>query len=274
MSGHGSTRDPGCLDMFPGVYSETDWKGMAEEPMKILQILKYNQIGFMATQMLHLAIVLIWCLATRVPGFNLYDGSEAVNANTHSGWWLAADIMVLAMGLMAPYFTLHYVREENREKVETGMKSTADWLMAYIIIAILGGIMAGVHAGLSLSELVRDCNSATFCRDYQYMQIALVVLLFVLMILLWWSAALGYTYRLNIQGAVTYGGLRPTITTKPLAGGNDVEEGRESASPYPSANSQIMTPLLQMRMQQQQQGGGGVGKFRHTPGTRAPVRMK
>jgi hypothetical protein len=269
--------------MFPGVYSETDWNLMADKPVKILQILKYNQIGFMATQMLHLAIVLIWCLATRVPGFNLYDGSEAVNANTHSGWWLAVDIMVLAMGLMAPYFTLHYVMEDNQQKVETGMKSTADWLMAYIIIAILGGVMAGVHAGLSLSELMRDCNSATFCRDYQYMQIALVILLFVLMVLLWWSAALGYTYRLNIQGAVTHGGLRPTITTKPLAGGGgggDVEEGGQPAPQYPGASSQIMTPLLQMRMQQQQQqggsggGGGGVGKFRHTPGTRAPVRMK
>lgn len=265
----GRNRDPGCWDMFPGVYSETDWIRMKDQPWKILQILKYNQIGFVATQMIHLAIVLVWCLATRVPGFNLYDGSEPVNANTHSGWWLMADVIVLAMGLMAPYFTLHYAVEGSEEKVETGVQSTAEWLLAYVIMAVLGGIMAGVHAGLSTSELVRECNSATFCRDYQYMQIALVINLFVLVALLWWSAALAYTYRLNIKGAIAHGGLQPTIASKKI-GHDDVETGGVPQS----ANSQIMTPLLQMRMQQQQQQQAG-GKFRHNPsGVRTPLRMK
>lgn len=241
---------------------------MANSPGRMLRILKYNQIGFLATQMLHLAIVLVWCLATRVPGFNLYDGSEAVNANTHSGWWLMADVIVLAMGLLSPYFTLHYAVEGNIQTVETGVQSTAEWLMAYVIVAVLGGIMAGVHAGLSIPELVRDCNSATFCRDYQYMQIALVILLFVLMVLLWWSAALAYTYHLNIKGAIRHGGLQPTITSNAISSDNDVESANATNL---NSNSQIMTPLLQMRMQQQGTPGG---KFRHTAGARAPIRMK
>lgn len=270
-------RDPGCWDMFPGAYSESQWYAMRNKPREMLQILKFNQTGFLATQMLHLAIFLIWCLATRVPGFNLYDGSEAANANTHSGWWLMADAMVLAVGLLAPYFTLHYIREGSSETVETGVKGTANWMIAYMVVAILGAVMTAVHAILSCLEL-RQCASSTFCNNYYYMQIALIVLLFVLTVLLLWSAALGNTYRLNIQGSITYGDLRPTImiydisatrmAPAPSAPTEIITEGGGAPAVPPSAGmtaqarATIMTPLLQMRMQ------GLNGKFRHSPGSR------
>jgi len=276
-------RTPGCFDAFPipGSYNEQQWIGMRNKPREMLQIIKYNQTGFLGTVLIHFGLFLVWCLATRLPGFNLYDGSSSVNANTHSGWWLMLDALVLGMSLLAPFFTLHYIREGEYETVETGVKHTASFLLAYQVVAVIGSIVTVVHFALSLGEL-RECSSATFCRDFYWAQIALIVLLALLAILLLWSAGMAGTYRANIQGAGVWGGVRPTILTTEIS-------ARDSAAPMEVVvtapgggggdmmkSSQIMTPLLQMRLQQQQQQQSG--KFRHVAGNggtaAAMIRMK
>lgn len=267
-------RDPGCWDMFPGSYTQSQWKAMRSRPREMLQILKYNQTGFLATQLIHVAIFLVWCLATRVPGFNLYDGSEAANANTHSGWWLMADAMVLIMGLLAPYFTLHYIREGNYEKVETAVKGTASWLLAYQIVAVLGAVMAVVHVILSMFEL-RQCSSSTLCQNYYWMQIALIVLLWILVILLLWSAGLAGTFRANIQGAVAWGGLRPTVMVSEISADAPSAPTLEQVTiEATGTKAQIMTPLLQMRLQNAASSASVPSKIRHTAGARTLVGMK
>lgn len=272
-------REPGCFDSFPipGAYTESQWRGMRNKPREMLQIIKYNQMGFLGTILIHFGIFLVWCLATRLPGFNLYDGSNAVNANTHSGWWLMLDALVLGMGLLAPFFTLHYIREGNYETVETGVKHTASFLLAYQVVAVIGAVVTLVHFALSLAEL-RECSSSTFCKDFYWAQIALIVLLVLLAILLLWSAGMAGTYRANIQGAVVWGGLRPTILTTEISaqeGGGGVGPVEVVVSNTEGAiKSQIMTPLLQMRLQQQQQQHG---KYRHMATrmtTTTPLGMK
>ena len=93
----------------------------------------------------------------------------------------------------------------------------------------------------------------------------MIVILFVLTLLLWWSAAMAHTYRLNIEGATFYGGLQPTIMTTDISGGGggDMTSGFEVVTDN-GPKAQIMTPLMQMRMQQ---------KIRHTA-ARTTVGMK
>lgn len=287
-------RQTSCWDTWPSTYNAAQWKAMADrgETKRMYQILKYNQIGLTIVVWIHFFIHALWCLATRVPGFNLYDGSAAGNANTHSGWWLLMDLIVLAMGLSAPYFTLNYSRENQEERIETGIERTVDWLNAYAILAGLALLVNIAHAVLTLLELV-SCTD-TLCTQNHWCHIALIVFLFLLCGLFLWGLLRARTYAINLNRALSHGGLKPAIYVSNVTAGdqeNPYQGLPSTPGPYgPEASApsllnpedkeatgpdqlkrQLMTPLLQARYNQNPNAGR---KFRHMPAGRGLGGMK
>lgn len=226
--------------------------------MEKLDVLKYSQVGFISSIVVLFAIHLVWELATLVPGFTRYDGGSALNANTHAGWWLVIDLCVVGWGIAAPFFTLHYTRYGTIEK---GIMRTHQWLLGYMILAGIGAVVSLVHTILTIGEIVPNCDS-TFCNQYQWCFVALLIFLVLHIFVLLWSLLRALAYYHNLKAAVD-AGLELDVSGSSDAGAADLaNDGAVNAPPVlggaggtaPSSADdkvdiyrQIQTPLLQAR---------------------------
>lgn len=247
-----------------------DFKDMSQ--MEKLDVLKFSQVGFISVIIILFAIHAVWELATIVPGFTRFDGSSALNANTHAGWWLLIDLCVLGWGIAAPFFTLHYTRNGVIEK---GVMRTHQWLLGYIILAAIGAVVDLVHLILTIGEIVPNCDS-TLCAQYKWCFVALLVFLVVHMFLLVWSLFRALAYYHNLKAAVdagleldvSGGGDESAVDNSedlmngakvPPSSSNSSSNGAK-APPSGAASDdiyrQIATPLLQARY---------TGKIQHIP---------
>lgn len=231
-----------------------DFKEMSQ--MEKLDVLKYSQVGFISVIVILFAIHAVWELATIVPGFTRFDGSSAMNANTHAGWWLLIDLCVLGWGIAAPFFTLHYTRNGVIEK---GVMRTHQWLLGYMILAGIGAVVDLVHFILTMGELIPSCDS-TLCAQYKWCFVALLVFLAIHFFTLIWSFFRALAYYHNLKAAVD-GGLELDVSGSGGGSNEDLMDAANGAPPNGNGGGgkaptkddnvdiyrQIATPLLQAR---------------------------
>lgn len=224
-----------------------DFQRMTKEEQ--LDVLKYSQVGFISVNIIHIAIYFLWSAAVYVPGFVHYDGSSSVNANTHAVWWQIIDLAVLLWGVCAAYFTLHYTREG---RIEKGVARTHQWLLGYMVVAGIGTLVNAVHTGLTIGELVPNCDS-TLCAQYKWCFVALLICLILHNGILLFSILRALAYYHNLKSALE-AGLELDIGGGGGGGGVVDDESptndppvKGTASNLNDMNRQITTPLLQAR---------------------------
>lgn len=257
-------RPSGCWDGCCYPRNQQDFADLSVP--ETLDVLKYNQVGLTTVLVLHAVAHFLWELATYVPGFTLYDGSAAVNANTHAAWWLAIDFVVAWAGIMSPWFTLHYTREGV---VEKGLPRTHEYLMAYVVLSVLGGVTLLVHWALTWGELT-TCDS-TLCAQYKWCFVGVLVFLIVDAFLLFWSTTRALTYYYNLKRALLAGKLDLSFNNAsdsyvpvPSAPGADYDSPPDpSTAPKDGTAPQTvlnkLTPLLQARL------NNNAKRIQHTP---------
>lgn len=268
------TERPGCCwDACCYARPQEDFEDLSVT--ETLDVLQYNQVGLITILFLHAMLHGLWCLAGRVPGFDLYDGSAVINANTHGSWWLLIDYAVSFVGAAAPYFGLHY---NKQGVVEKGLPRTYEYLAVFVAVALLGAVSLFVQWGLTWGEFA-SCDS-TLCTQYKWCFVGVLVFLFVDALILIWAAIRAYSYHANLKRAIISGKLDlslngsapPANNYTPLPSAPQSEEfnnppattaggGTAPAQkdvPQDGMERSIVTPLLQARL------GGGGNKIRHT----------
>lgn len=253
-------RPSGCWDSCCYPRDQQDFADLTVPDT--LDVLKYNQVGLTTVLVLHAIMHFMWSLATYVPGINLYDGSGAVNANTHTSWWLAIDLVVVAFGMASPWFGLHYTRNGV---VEKGLPRTSEYLMAYVVLSVLGALSLIVHWALTWGELA-TCDS-TLCTQYKWCFIGVLVFLIADALLLLWGMTRALTYYHNLKRAVLAGKLDLSFNNDRTPGSAYDEVPTEDVPGASAPPQDVMpkesaiTPLLAARLNAAKNNK----KFSHTP---------
>jgi len=178
-----------------GTYSEEELKSSSLTDADLLTLLKHNQTGVVTILCFQVCVFVLWTLATLIPGFNLYDGAAgSTNAYTHTGWWMMIEFLVLAAGLPATFFGLHYSYSDGW--IEKGISRVVNWIWLYIVMLALGTIAHLVHAILACFEAAS--GTSTLWKNYLWAGIMLIVFLFVWAALNLWQMYRVRTYQNNL----------------------------------------------------------------------------
>lgn len=216
---------------------EFDRNGLTNE--QTLVLLKYNQTGVVTIIFLALIVLVLWSIASIVPGFARFDGAAGeTSAISHIGWWIAIEIFVLVVGAMSTFFGLHYTKEGAIEKGVGRVRSFLTFYIFVLAIAIAANITHLVLSGLELS----NCTS-TLCTSQKGFLIALLVILAVLAFLEGWQIYRVVTYSNNLFNSLGNGKGSYTIKeSDPLESLN--APVRINMTNY-GVLPQVQTPLLQ-----------------------------
>lgn len=197
-------------------------------------LLTLSQVGVNTIVAIQLALELVWIMLSIVPGFALYDGPVgSVSAYTHLGWWLAIDVIVMAVGAVSVYFGLSYVPAEN--VVERGLARNENWIVMYMILLGIGFVSLVTHAILSLFE-VASCNS-TLCVNNGTVLIVFIAGLFVDACVLGWGILRAYSFQTTLKNVlVKWNVLLVVEGQKPQAQPSDppAAQGPDYAQPPPT----------------------------------------
>ena len=167
---------------------------------EVFVLLKNNQTGVDTIVLVQLLWLILWSLASLVPGFALFDGTAGeVSALSHIGWWMAIDIIVLFVGAKSTGFGLHY---NKNGVIEKGVGKVMAFLSFYIFVLVIGILAYIAHLVLSAIEL-SNCTS-TLCVDQKGFLIALIVGLSIMTILFGWQIYRVVTYRGNLRNTLAY----------------------------------------------------------------------
>jgi hypothetical protein len=189
--------EPSCADVccLPrdanSVQAMDNWQAVT--------LLTLTQVGVNTIVTIEVVLHIIWIMLDLVPGFALYDGPVgSVSAYTHTGWWMAIDLIVIAVGAVSVYFGLSYVPAEN--VVERGLARNENWIIMYMIMLGIGVISLLVHAILSLFE-VASCTS-TLCVNNQWVLIGFIVGLFIDAFVLGLGILRAYSFQRTLKNVM------------------------------------------------------------------------
>lgn len=163
----------------------------------VVELMKYNQVGVVTLLVISFAIVAVWSCFSIVPGFSLYDGtSDELTAVSHTGWWLAIDVLVLLVGGLSVFLAFSL---NQADKIEISVHRMSGWLIFFVVLLSLGILSNIFHVVLSSTELSR-CTS-TLCTDNQPFLITLIAMLGALAFIKGWTIYRVITYNSNMKYA-------------------------------------------------------------------------
>lgn len=225
---------PSLLDAFgaarpKGDFGPVDSKNRLSVRAQV-ELIRMSQVGVVTTQVFQLLVLGLWCLATMVPGFSLFDGTAgAMSAFTHAGWWLLIEIVVLYIGAMAVYFGVHYndgnydVRYKGR--IDKSGVATLQWLNSYRWVCVMGVIAHGTHLTLTWFEFAD--KTSTLYRSYYWCFISLLVLLFVEVILSAWQVSRVAVYYSNLYYMLNNGEDNGAMALFMTSAGGTIDDEEE-----------------------------------------------
>ena len=185
----------------------------------ITNLVRYNQIGIVSFIVIAFLIVGVWSCFSVVPGFAVYDGvPNQFLAVSHTGWWLAVEILIIMIGGFSVYFAFNL---NSKEAIELSIHTTSQWLVVYIVVLFIGIVSNLLHIGISLSELAHP--TSTLAVDYSPFLITLLGMLGALLLLKIWGIYRVFIYNANIRSG--FGMINRDVTLK--EGPTQMEEDDE-----------------------------------------------
>lgn len=211
---------------------------------QVTYLLKMNQNGVLTILCIQFTILVLWFLATMIPGFALYDGAAgSISSYTHGGFWFIVEFSTFAAGLISTYFGLNY--STTTRTIEKGVHRVIEWSTFYIVVLCINFCADISHASLSLVE-VSTCSS-TLCTSYKWALCIAIALLFVLGILSLLQILRIKVFQNNLCLALAAGKIDTTLSFK--SNQETADEDEDAADD--------MVVVVQPPQQSQQGGGGG-----------------
>jgi len=165
--------------------------------MSIVHLLRTSQVTLRSALFMHVALLLVWSTASIVQGFGRYDAvpPAGFNAISHVGFWLAIEILVVAIGFMSISFDITTVEKGLALTTKRIGKMITFW-MVVLVLAMAANIVHIVAAALEL----KDCQS-TLCLLNKGFLIALLVWLAVILFIevMEFYAAYVYKHRIRVS---------------------------------------------------------------------------
>jgi hypothetical protein len=137
-------------------------KNAGLDSAQIATLLTNNQVGIVVLVIFQVILAALWLAMSLVQGFSLYDGTGGhAHPVSHFGWWIIAELIVICIGVAAPYFTL---AANKSKKLEFHVNRARNYLVFYMAMLGIGILFNTVHASLSIVEATH-CTSS-FCRGF------------------------------------------------------------------------------------------------------------
>jgi hypothetical protein len=194
------------------------------------ELLKLSGMGVRVVLWFQTGIFIIWCLATGIPGFVLYDGTGGVNAYSHFMFWPIVPLVAIICGYTAITFNVDYL--DNTGRVVRAVDQTAQFINFYMFVLFLSAVSEMAHLVLTAFEYSR-CDS-TLCSAHQWAIIVLIVALFIYMFIDFWAITRAYNFQQNLKLVVAMNMIDLTLlpqTTAATPTNTVPEETQTSISP-------------------------------------------
>jgi hypothetical protein len=123
-------------------------------------------------------LLIAWQCTSLVPGFCPIENATTFNAVCHTGWWLAIEFVVLAVGAAAPCMDLWVVEYTQGVRKQTSV--TQKWIIAWIVLLFIAIVSNIIHLVASGIEYFMGCTT-TMCLSYaSYLLAFICILIFLL----------------------------------------------------------------------------------------------
>ncbi len=237
-----TVRPPSLFDAYGPARPRTDFGPLEKKDRLSVQaqveLIRMSQVGLVTTQVFQLLVLGLWCMATMVPGFVLFDGTAGViSAFTHAGWWLFIEIVVLFVGAMAVYFGIFYndgtYNIQFKGRIDKSGVATLQWLNSYRWLCVMSTVSHGTHFILTWFEF--GDKSSTLYRSYYWCFISLLALLFIDMALAAWQVSRAAVYYSNLYYMLNNGANDGAMALFMTTTGTTHDEDDDVPPPAPQA---------------------------------------